>query len=306
MISPGALACGAVVGGGLFLLVRELLPSRPDMDAVLDRLENTTPHPGRATAPVSAPAGTRRPRTEGSVWERAGEQILASHGHRLSVPRADLELLGKSVAHHVGTKVLGSLLALVMVQVAGLFLALVGFGLSWAPPFLASIVFAGYIWFDADATVRRKAKSARLEVRYAIASFLERAQLERGANVGPEAAVQRTAEVGDHWILTRISAALKRAELAGIPQWEALKQLGEQLDIPELAAPAESFSLAGAGASIQKTLATQALLLRQRLLTDREAEANSASERLVVPGTILFTVVLIMFAYPAFSALTSI
>ncbi|MFH8492228.1 hypothetical protein [Streptomyces longisporoflavus] len=305
MISPGALACGAVVGGGLFLLVRELLPARPDMDAVLDRLENTTPRPGRATPTAAAPAGARRPRTDGPVWERAGEQILATHGHRLSVPRADLELLGRSAAHHVGTKVLGSLLALVMVQVAGLLLSLVGFGLSWAP-LLASLVFAAYIWFDADATVRRKAKAARLEVRYAIASFLERAQLERGANVGPEAAVQRTAEVGDHWILTRISAALKRAELAGIPQWEALKQLGEQLDIPELAAPAESFSLAGAGASIQKTLATQALLLRQRLLTDREAEANSASERLVVPGTILFTVVLIMFAYPAFSALTNI
>lgn len=302
MISPGALACGALVGGGLFVLVRELLPSRPDMDAVLDRLENTTPNLGPTTS--SLPPGARRRRQEGSVgsvWERAGEQILASHGHRLSVPRSDLELLNKSVSHHVGTKVLGSLLALVMVQVGGLLL-----GLAWAPPLVASLGFAAFIWFDADATVRRQAKAARLEVRYAIASFLERAQLERGANVGPEAAVQRTAEVGDHWILTRISAALKRAELAGIPQWEALKQLGEQLDIPELAAPAESFSLAGAGASIQKTLATQGLLLRQRLLTDREAEANAASERLVVPGTVLFTVVLVMFAYPAFTALTNI
>ncbi|MGW5736409.1 MULTISPECIES: hypothetical protein [Streptomyces] len=304
MISPGALACGAVVGGGLFLLVRELLPSRPDMAAVLDRLENTTPSRGRAASP--APTGARRRRPEASVWERAGEQILASHGHWLTVSRADLELLNKSVAHHVGTKVLGSLLALVMVQVGGLLLSLAGFGLSWAPPLVASLVFAAYIWFDADATVRRQAKAARLEVRYAIASFLERAQLERGANVGPEAAVQRTAEVGDHWILTRISACLKRAELAGIPQWEALGQLGEQLAIPELAAPAESFSLAGAGASIHKTLATQALLLRQRLLTDREAEANAASERLVVPGTVLFTVVLVMFAYPAFGALTNI
>ncbi|MGW6318993.1 hypothetical protein [Streptomyces sp. NPDC055099] len=299
MIDPGALACGAMVGGGLFVLVRELLPSRPDMDAVLDRLENTAPnltHTPRTPSP-----GGRRHRQDGSVWERAGEQILASHGHRLTVPRTDLELLNKSVAHHVGTKVVGSLLALLMVQAGGLLL-----GLAWAPPLLASLAFAAFIWFDADASVRRQAKAARLEVRYAIASFLERAQLERGANVGPEAAVQRTAEVGDHWILTRISAALKRAELAGIPQWEALGQLGEQLDIPELAAPAESFSLAGAGASIQKTLATQGLLLRQRLLTDREAEANAASERLVVPGTVLFTVVLVMFAYPAFSALTHI
>ncbi|MFF1378759.1 hypothetical protein [Streptomyces sp. NPDC058308] len=300
MISTGALAYGAIAGAGLFLVVRELLPARPDMDGVLDRLENTTGQPGQPATPDGHGRGAP------TVWERAGVQILASHGHRLNVPRADLELLNKSVPHHVGTKVVGSLVALAMVQAGGLLLNLAGLGISFAPPLLVSVGFAAYIWFSADADVRRKAKAARLEVRYAIASFLERAQLERGANVGPEAAVQRTAEVGDHWILTRISAALKRAELAGIPQWEALKQLGEQLDIPELAAPAESFSLAGAGASIQKTLATQALLLRQRLLTDREAEANAASERLVVPGTVLFTVVLVMFAYPAFSALTSI
>lgn len=294
--------CGALFGGGLFLVVREFLPSRPDMNAVLDRLENVSPAPARARPTGARHSGPK----DGSLWERAGEQILAAHGHRLSVPRADLELLGRSAAQHVGTKVVGSVLALVMVQLAGLLMTLAGLGMSFALPLLGSLAFAAYIWIDADAGVRRQARTARLEVRYAIASFLERAQLERGANVGPEAAVQRTAEVGDHWILTRITAALKRAELAGIPQWEALKQLGDQLDIPELAAPAESFSLAGEGASIQKTLATQALLLRQRLLTDREAEANSASERLVVPGTVLFTVVLAMFAYPAFSALTSI
>ncbi|MCX4554237.1 hypothetical protein [Streptomyces sp. NBC_01500] len=291
------LVCGAAIGGGLFLVVRELLPSRPDMEAVLDRLEQTQ-HTPAASASGSVAAT--------SLWERAGESILKSAGHRLSVPRADLDLLGKSPAHHVGTKVVGSLLALVMPQLAVLLLMLGGTALPFAWPLLGSVLFAAYIWFSADADVRSKAKAARLEVRYAVASFLERAQLERGANVGPEAAVQRTAEVGDHWILTRIRAALKRSELAGLPQWEALRQLGEQLDIPELVAPAESFSLAGAGASIQKTLETQAVILRQRLLTDKQAAANAASERLVVPGTVLFAVTLALFAYPAFHALTSI
>ncbi|WP_249402310.1 hypothetical protein [Streptomyces sp. YIM 121038] len=270
------------------------------MNAVLDRLENFEPGPGRAQG------GARGGGSARSLWERAGEQILAAHGHRLSLPRSDLDLLGLSPAAHIGSKVVGAVLALVMVQLAGVAAVLAGFGLSLALPVLGSLAFAAYIWIDADRQVRRKARRARLEARYAIASFLERAQLERGANIGPEAAVQRTAEVGDHWVLARISAALKRAELAGVPQWEALTQLGEQLGIPELAAPAESFSLAGEGASISKALATQALLLRQRLLTDREAEAHAASERMVVPGTVLFTVVLAMFAYPAFSALTSI
>ncbi|MEV6796414.1 hypothetical protein AB0M87_31485 [Streptomyces sp. NPDC051320] len=298
MMQGSGLLCGAVIGGGLFLVVRELLPSRPDMEAVLDRLEHAQRTTG-ASQPGDGPATV-------SVWERAGESILKSAGHRLTVPRADLDLLDKSVARHVGTKVLGSLLALVMPQLCVLLLMLGGTTLPFVLPLLASVLFAAYIWFSADVDVRSTAKAARREVRYAVASFLERAQLERGANVGPEAAVQRTAEVGDHWILTRIRAALKRAELAGLPQWEALRQLGEQLDIPELIGPAESFSLAGAGASIQKTLETQAVILRQRLLTDKQGAANAASERLVVPGTLLFAVTLALFAYPAFHALTSI
>ncbi|GAA1264495.1 hypothetical protein GCM10009646_60480 [Streptomyces aureus] len=301
MIAPEALVCGAVAGGGLFLLVRELLPTRPDMNAVLDRLENTTPRrsPHRSAGP-GAGAG------EGALWERAGEHILSGWGQQLTVPRADLDLLGKSVAHHVGTKVIGALLAFAMVPLACSLLALAGVGIPWAPPVLVGLLFGAYIWLSADVDVRRKAAAARLEVLYAIASFLERAQLERGANVGLEAAVQRTAEVGDHWILTRISAALKRAEMAGVEQWDALKQLGDQLNIPELSAPAESFALAGSGASIQKTLATQASLLRQRLLTSRLSAANGASERLVVPGTLVFANVLALIAYPAFVALTSV
>ncbi|MFC5786097.1 hypothetical protein [Streptomyces aureus] len=271
------------------------------MNAVLDRLENTTPRrsPHRSAGP-GAGAG------EGALWERAGEHILSGWGQQLTVPRADLDLLGKSVAHHVGTKVIGALLAFAMVPLACSLLALAGVGIPWAPPVLVGLLFGAYIWLSADVDVRRKAAAARLEVLYAIASFLERAQLERGANVGLEAAVQRTAEVGDHWILTRISAALKRAEMAGVEQWDALKQLGDQLNIPELSAPAESFALAGSGASIQKTLATQASLLRQRLLTSRLSAANGASERLVVPGTLVFANVLALIAYPAFVALTSV
>lgn len=298
MISPAVLGCGALIGGGLFLLLREALPVRPDPEAILDRLESTNPPPAALHAQEP---GAKLP------WvERTGVRLLASFGHLLSVPRQDLALLGKTPAEHIGTKALGALAAFVMPQLFTALLALAGAGQLLAPMLLLSVLFAAVVWLNADHDVRTKAAKKRLEFRYAIASVLERAQLERGANSGVEAALLRTVAVGDHWIHARMRSALNRAELAGVPPWDALKQLGEQLNIPELAAPAESFSLAGAGAKIMATLNTQAQTLRTRLRTDKQAEANAALEKLVLPGTLVFAVVFAMFAYPAIHALTSV
>ena len=41
MMSMAGVVYGAMIGGGAFLVVRELLPSRPDLGSVLDRLETT-------------------------------------------------------------------------------------------------------------------------------------------------------------------------------------------------------------------------------------------------------------------------
>ncbi|MDI3390050.1 hypothetical protein QIS99_28230 [Streptomyces sp. B-S-A8] len=296
MISPAALITGALIGGGLYLLLTELLPARPDADAVLDRLDGTTPPPPtvHATASGSTP-----------LVERTGYKALASFGHLLGVARSDLEVLGRSPAEHMGTKILGSLAALAVPQVFNALLLAAGAPQLAVPLLVVSIVFAVIVWFNADHEVRANAREKRLEFRFAVASVLERAQLVRSANVGVEAALLHTVQVGDHWILHRMRAALNRAELAGIEPWEALKQLGDELDIPELASPAESFSLAGSGAKIIATLDTQAKALRTRLRTDKQAEASGAFEKLPLPSTVVFAITFAAFAYPAVLGLTA-
>ncbi|MDI3408352.1 hypothetical protein [Streptomyces cavernicola] len=296
MFSPAALIFGALLGAGLYLLVREALPSRPDPDAILDRLEN----PHLAAAPRRVPAGEKMP-----LVEQAGHKALASFGHLLTVPRADLEILGKTPAEHVGTKVLGTLAAFAMPQILNALLLAAGAPQLAVPLLFVSVLLALVIWFNADHDVRLKAKQRRLQFRIAIASVLERAQLARNAGVGVEAALLRTVQVGDHWILTRMRLALNRADLAGVDQWDALKQLGDELDVPELAAPAETFSLASEGAKIVETLDTQAKALRNRLRTDKQAQAAGAYEKLPLPSTLVFAIAFAVFAYPALLGLTN-
>ncbi len=293
MISVAALVYGAAVGGGLMLVARELLPGRPDTERLLDRLEQTE-------APASAAAG----RGTAALVERTGARVLAGVGASWKLPRRELDLLGIPVARHVGERCLGALGGLVLPAVATAVLALGGITLPLPVPLFVSLLMAAAVWVNADIDVRKRAAKARLEYRYAIASFLERARLERGAHISAEGAIHRTAAVGDGWVFERLRTELDRATLAGVTPWEALRQLAEQLDVPELASPAETFSLAGdEGASILAALGTQARALRHRLLTDRQAEANGASEKLVVPGTVLFMTVFALIGYPAFTAM---
>ncbi|MFD5728942.1 hypothetical protein ACFWMT_22965 [Streptomyces sp. NPDC058368] len=298
IFSTPALLCGGLAGGGLVVLVRQLMPSHPDLNAVLDRLEATE-------APVPGPSddvqvtATARSRSD-DLALRIGAVVLARSSVSLTVPRQDLDLLGISVAKHVGDKIVGAVGGLVLPQLAVAFVALAGTSLPLTVPVFVSLALAFFMWVSADTNVRSKARKARREFRYAVASYMERARLERGAKAGAEAALHQAAAVGDHWVLMRIRAALDHAKLAGIPPWDALKALSEQLDVPELAAQAETFSMAGGeGSSIQTALGKQATALRGRLLTDELAHANSASERAVIPGTLMFAVVMMVISFPA-------
>ncbi|MFE3770887.1 hypothetical protein [Streptomyces sp. NPDC059122] len=288
---------GAMVGGGAFLVVRELLPSRPDLGSVLDRLENTAP----------AQATVREGAAKSAVLtERVGARILASAGERLLVPRRDLDLLGISPAKHVGDKVIGAVGGFAMPQMALALAAAAGIHLPFVLPLFVSVAFAAMMWVSADTNVHSKAVKLRLEYRYAVASLMERARLQRGAHAAPEKALYETAAVGDGRVYVRIRAALERAKLSGTPPWDALKAMSEQLDVPELAGPANTFAHAGTeGANIIAALENQSRTLRKRLQTDIQSEANADSEKAVVPGTILFVVLIATLGYPLFQTVLS-
>ncbi|MFB7609986.1 hypothetical protein [Streptomyces gardneri] len=269
-----AAAAGALIG----LAVRALMPARRDLASALDRLD------------VSKTAGTPRlhataTTTPDTLQERIGARLMGELGHRLTLPIKDLNLLGITPAAHLGKRTLLALYGLVLPQLLQALLALASTPLPFAVPVIVSLAIAGVFWFLPGKDVARDAAAARLVVRHAAASYLERVALARIANSGAAQALTETAEVGDNFIFVRMRQAFHEADLSGVSVWDALKQLGEDLDIPELTRPADTLALAGEGAAVYTTLQAQARQLRIALLSDTKTQANEASAEMVLPVT---------------------
>lgn len=268
-----AAAAGLMIG----LAVRAALPTKPDLASALDRLDArhfTNP------IPMAAPPGAR------GLPERVGARLLEEFGLRIRLPLSDLNLLRISPAEHLGKRILFALYGLLAPQLLQAFLALAGTPFPFAVPAGVSLLLGVLFWFSPGRDVKREATAARLIVRHAAASYLERVALARVANSGAAQALTQTAEVGDGWIFQRMRTVFDHAELAGITPWDALKQLGEELDIPELTRPADTLALAGEGAAVYTTLQAQARQLRVALLSDAKAQANEASAAMVLPVTL--------------------
>jgi Flp pilus assembly protein TadB len=295
MISPFAVLAGAAVGAGLVLAYRGLAPGRPDVGDVISRmdagrLENV--QPVRPTAPAGG-------------LEKLGAALLRSAGEgTLRLPRQELELIGRSPTRHIGIKVALGLYGLVLPALLVGAASAAGYPMPFPVPALAGLVLGLLFWFVPDIHVRQQAVEARADFRHAIKTYLRLVQLERAADAAPTQALKRAAEVGEGWVFLKIRDAITRAELEGISPWESLRQLSEELDVPELGAPADIISIAGEeGAAVGETLGAQARSLSGALVTAAKAKANSASEKMVMPVSAL---VVIMTIYVGFPALTRI
>ncbi|MFF3159294.1 type II secretion system F family protein [Streptomyces sp. NPDC057910] len=275
-----AAAAGALVG----LAVKAAWPARPDLNAVLDRLDaEKAPALQLASSDAAGPD---------NVAEKVGGRLLDELGGRLALPMKDLSLLRKSPAEFLGRRVLFSLGGLLFPQLFQALMALAGAPFPYVIPLFLSLGLAALMWIWPRVELRREAAASRLIVRHAVASYLERVALARIANSGAAQALTKTAEVGDGFIFARMRRVFAQADLSGVTVWDALKQLGDELDIPELTRPADTLALAGEGAAVYTTLQAQARQLRVALLADAKSQANAASAAMVLPVT--FAVILML------------
>ncbi|NUR86313.1 MAG: hypothetical protein HOY71_19700 [Nonomuraea sp.] len=271
VIVPAA-AAGVLIGLG----VRAAWPAKPDLASALDRLDAS-----KVSTIVSADALA----PTGSLPERVGNRLLADLGDRIALPMRDLNLLRISPAEHLGKRALFALYGLVFPLLVQALLALAGAPFPYIVPAGLSLGLAALFWLWPGREVARQAAEARLIVRHAAASYLERVALARVANSGAAQALVDTARVGENFIFKRMRQVFQQADLAGVTPWDALKQLGEELDIPELTRPADTLALAGDGAAVYTTLQAQARQLRIALLSDQKAKANEASAAMILPVT---------------------
>ncbi|RAG81249.1 hypothetical protein DN069_33990 [Streptacidiphilus pinicola] len=286
------LIAGAAVGGGVTMLVAGLSRGRGDLADVIARMDANR---------IDLLAPQEQAEQPNDWRERLGGWALSRISDNLvRLPRKELAILRESPALQLGKKIGVALYGLLLPALGTAVAIAGGAQIPFAIPGVVSLVFAVVGWFIVDVNARQRAAEARTEFRIAIASYLDLVSLERAADAGPSEALKRAAQVGDGWVFERIRDALLRAELAGIAPWEGLRQLSQEIDVPELGAPADIIAIAGEeGASVYSTLQAQARSLRGVLLTDQQAHANTASEKMVVPVAALVIIMTLYIALPA-------
>lgn len=292
-----------LAGLGAFLVLREFAPTHTHLDTALGNLSPANLL-SRPEEPARAP--DRRDRV-GAFAERHLGNLPG-----MTTPTADLDLLrsfstqepmptlGESVRLFYWQKVLYSLMGLFLPPVSVLILTLVGAGLPFAIPLIAGVVLAIVFWFVPDRYVHSKAADARLTFAQAAVSYIRLVTINRVGQIGLVTSMHEASMVSDGWMFRRIRQALARAQYTGQTAWDALEELAEQLDVPELLEIADITRLAGeSGAGVIDSLIARSASMRDRLITAEHTAAARASASLGVPVTALVGLFMFAMIFPA-------
>lgn len=294
---PWAVGTGVVAGLGLFLVVRELLPSTPRLQSALDRLSGDD-----KVEPITVSDGgdltaTQRYTQVFGAWaqRRLPIAVLGPGGPS----RSDLDLIGKTATDHYGEKALGAVITLVAVPFLGLCVGLLNLGMPVSVPLGGALVLALGAWFLPDLDARTKAKRARQEFSRAVSTYLELLAIERISGAGATQATFAAAQVAGSWPFRRIAAALERSRWEGQAPWVALRELGEEVEVDALGEVASIVELAGTqGSAIHDQLQSKAAAMRDAQLDVEQQLAHDATVRMTVPGTMTVFVYFLMLIFP--------
>lgn len=272
-----AAAAGLLVALGLVLVVGALRPAPPALGAALAQL---------SAAPLAVAAVRVAPSTR-ERWRwlplRAA-RLLDAH---VGVAEADLQILGLTRAALVARKCTYAVAGLAAPAVLGLLGLLLRAPTLVVVPAGMAVALAAVGWLLPSQEARERAVVARVEFRSALAVYLALVAGERRARGSVEQALEEAAEVSGSVPFLRLRRAVRTAALAGRKPWQDLRDLGEELGVPELRSCADIAAVAADGASVYGSLLASARTLRHAELSDARAEANQVSERMARPLSLL-------------------
>ncbi|AYA21160.1 type II secretion system protein [Streptomyces alfalfae] len=296
------IVIGAILGLGVFALVRALMPSKRSAIATVARIDAMRAR-GAAYASQRASADTEKPGRIGDLRTRVGMRVAdfyLQQGWELRSLRADLAVLDRSWEKFLATKVL--------LAGAGVFFGPFLFAIIWTlgvgrspiiPVWLA-LMFGVLFFFLPDVEVRRDAAEKRRDLRRVIGAYLDLVSMSLAGGRGLPEALMAAAEVSDGWATQRIRSALADARITGVSQWQALGALGEELGVEELKDLSASLALvADDGAKVRESLASRAETMRHRELAEIEGSAGEKSQSMLVAQLLLCAGFLVFLIFPA-------
>lgn len=296
-----ALACGAGVGAGIWMIARGWAPARPSLADTLAQLR--TPPPAiDIVQPTEVGGFTAR------LGRPLAQALLRMGGEALVWPRVrrDLAVLDRGVERHLAEKATLALIGLLLPAACAGLLALAGLQLPVAVPLWGAFVIGAAFFVMPDFGIHSDAEARRGDFRHALGSFLDLVVISLAGGGGVETALADGAGIGDGWAFDQIRQTLRAARLARETPWSALERLGARLGIVELGELAASVGLAGAeGAKVRASLAAKAASLRSHQLAEAESVAQATTERMSLPVVLLFAGFLCFIGYPAIERVLS-
>lgn len=284
-----AALLGALVGLGVVLVWAGLHPRAEPLVAILGRLGQPLP-----TQVHDEPGPRWVERLGRTRSAQAYKQALAS----------DLRVLGRSPDDEVVSLVIDVAAGLLApVGAAGVAAVL---GLRLPPPLvlIVAVVLAVFLGLARWASVQAKAKARRDELRYALAAFCDLTAMHLAAGRGVSQALETAAAQGDGWAFTEIRAALAAARERSITGAEGLARLGAEVAVDDVVEVAGSIRLAGQnGAAVRSTLGSKARTIRDRLTSEVERKAATATEQMGLPAAAVLMALVAFYCYPAVMSL---
>lgn len=286
------MVLGALAGASLVLLCTQLLPAHVELHDAFDRM---TPARHRKLADLQTPADAGRKERLG-VWAMRALPPAVW----IRTPARELALLRIPLARFYGEKLQFAALGLLIPPLMSTFFALLGLDLPFAIPAVTAPALAAVMFFIPNYNALDGAKKARGEFRRAMAAYIDLVATERHNGAATRQAMESAAEVSHNWVFRRIAEELRRSGFSGVPPWDALHDLADELTLPELADFADIMRLSGAeGAAVYANLRARSAALRSAMLSDELAAANALGERMTIPGSLVGVIFMALLLAPA-------
>lgn len=295
------IVIGAVLGLGIYALVRALMPSKKSAVATVARIDAMRARGSAYTSSHrAADQDTGRMATARSKVGMRISEFYMQQGWEQRSLRADLAVLDRSWEKFLATKVLLGAAGLFFGPFLFVIVWTLGFGNSPIIPVWMALAFALLFFFLPDLEVRRDAADKRRDLRRVIGAYLDLVAMSLAGGRGLPEALMAAAEVSDGWAAQRIRSALNDARITGVSQWQALGQLGEELGVEELKDLSASLALvADDGAKVRESLASRAETMRHREMAEIEGSAGEKSQSMLVAQLLLCAGFLVFLIFPA-------
>jgi pilus assembly protein TadC len=217
-----------------------------------------------------------------------------------------LRAVGKPIEAHAYEKLVGGLAGLLLPLGFAAVLAVGGVSMSpgWVAALAVGFGVGGFAWPDLGLSERIERR--RRDFRHSLSAYLDLVTIILAGGGGLETALQTSADLGEGWAFGEIRAALRKAQVTNRTPWDVFDELGQELGIDELRELAAAAHLAGdQGARIRASLAAKADSMRAAQTAAIEAQAEAATEKMLLPVVTLVVGMILFIGFGVVQAIST-